>query len=445
MRPFIGTVVEAPLHGAGSVIVIACLTTGALAAQEQSSAPEVDDPFSALEQLDREALQSAVLERNPQLAAARAALLAAEARADRAAGLEDLSVRYGLAPLSIGSSAVGLGYEVEAMQMLPFRGKRPLRRAIAAAEAEGTADELSALRLTLAEQTSHRYDDYYLVHRAQEITAEHVALLEDLFRAATGRYAAGLGAQQDPLQAEVELAHMQHDLVILGSEEEAIRAEINALLHRAAEAPLPPPLATLPLPEAVLLEEDRLLEQALVARPELRAADAAIRAREAELELARLGGRPDFGIGAGYSSMWGEEEHRYMVGGSLSWPVWRKRVRAATIEAEARVLEVESSRQAVVDEVRRDVRVAVARLREAHHVVDIYRSRLLPAARDQVRAARTGYESDRNDFVALIGAARGLRSLELRYHEALASYYRGRAALERAVGAGSFLRQESKP
>jgi outer membrane protein TolC len=111
-------------------------------------------------------------------------------------------------------------------------------------------------------------------------------------------------------------------------------------------------------------------------------------------------------------------------------------VRAATIEAEARVLEVESSRQAVVDEIRRDVRVAVARLREAHHVVEIYRSRLLPATRDQVRAARTGYESDRNDFVALIGAARGLRSLELRYHETLASYYRGRAALERAVGEG---------
>jgi outer membrane protein TolC len=395
------------------------------------------DPFPGAERLEREALQAAVLERNPSLAAARAALDAAEARAAAAGALPDLSISYGLAPLSVGSSAVETGYEVEAMQMLPFRGRRGLRRSIAAAEAEGAAEELAGLRLTLAEEASLRYDDYYLVRRSQEINDEHVALLEDLFRAATGRYAAGLASQQDPLQAELELAHLHHEQVVLQSEEDAIRAEINALLHRAAAAELPPPADELSLPLEPFepwTDEARLLEQALARRPELRSAEAAIRARETELELARLGARPDFGVGAGYSAMWAEAEHRVMIGGTLTFPVGRRRVRAEIAEAEARLSAARAAEQAQLDAIRRDVHVAAARLREAHHVVDIYRSRLLPAAGDQVRAARAGFESGRNDFASLIGAARGLRSIELRYDEALASFYRYQAALARAVG-----------
>jgi outer membrane protein, heavy metal efflux system len=426
-----------PRGRASAAAALAILTAGSAGWQNHLAA-QADDPFRGLDQLERKALQDAVLERNQGIAAARAALEAAAARIDSAAGLPELSLRYGLAPRSIGSSAVDAGYQVEAMQMLPARGRRGLRRDVATAEAESAAQELATLRLELTAEASQRYDDYYVLRRAWEITAEHVALLEDLFHAVTGRYAAGLASQQDPLQAEVELAHLQHDQVVLQSDAEVIRAEINALLHRDAAAALPPPPDELPLPPGevldLALDEARLLEQALAARPELRAAAAAIRAREAELGLARLGGRPDLGVSAGYSSMWNEAEHRVMFGGALSWPVWRKRVRAGIVEAAAGLAEAEALSLARLDETRRDVHVAAARLREAHHLVEIYRSRLLPPARDQVRAARAGFESGRNDFAALIGAARGLRSLELRYHEALAAFYRNRAALERAVG-----------
>jgi outer membrane protein TolC len=66
--------------------------------------------------------------------------------------------------------------------------------------------------------------------------------------------------------------------------------------------------------------------------------------------------------------------------------------------------------------------------------VRLFRDRLLPAARDQVGAARSGFETGRNSFLALIDAERNLRNVELGYEEALASLGHRRAELDRALG-----------
>ena len=86
------------------------------------------------------------------------------------------------------------------------------------------------------------------------------------------------------------------------------------------------------------------------------------------------------------------------------------------------------------DEVRLGVRSGADRLAEARHVVRLFRDRLLPAARDQVDAARSGFETGRNSFLALIDAERNLRNVELGYEETLADLGRRRAELDRALG-----------
>ena len=64
----------------------------------------------------------------------------------------------------------------------------------------------------------------------------------------------------------------------------------------------------------------------------------------------------------------------------------------------------------------------------------LYASRLLPPARDQVEAARSGFETGRNSFLALIEAERNLRTIHLGYEQALADVSRRTAELERALG-----------
>jgi outer membrane protein, heavy metal efflux system len=253
---------------------------------------------------------------------------------------------------------------------------------------------------------------------------------------ATARYAAGLASQQDPLEAEAELAHLLHDGVLLRSQLAIVEAEINALLHRppAAVLPSPPPELSVPPFDDAGVEAEALEAQAFAQRPELRRAEAATRARQAELELAKLSGRPDFAVSASYNSMWTDPEHRWMVGASMTLPVWRGRVAAAVAMAEASLAQAKTEYDARQDEVRRDVALALVRSREAHHVLELFRSRLLPVAKDRVQAALAGFRSGKNDFLALIEAERGLRSVKLEYHQALSDVYRRRAELDAALG-----------
>ena len=79
--------------------------------------------FAGDEHLEREALVSAVLARNPSVNAAREALRAALAEIPQMTALDDPMVGYELAPLSIVGDAP-YGQVVSVKQKLPFPGKR---------------------------------------------------------------------------------------------------------------------------------------------------------------------------------------------------------------------------------------------------------------------------------------------------------------------------------
>jgi len=123
-----------------------------------------------------------------------------------------------------------------------------------------------------------------------------------------------------------------------------------------------------------------------------------------------------------------------MVGIGVSLPFRRARSHAAVAEAEAALRRTESERLALEDAIRLQVYETEQRMREAAHVVELYRSRLLPASNDQIRAARAGFETGQNSFLALIDAERNQRNVDLGYEEALSSYYRRLAERDRALG-----------
>jgi outer membrane protein TolC len=395
------------------------------------------DPIAALAELEREALVREVLRRNPSLEAARQAWGAALERFPQATSLDDPSVRYAVAPDSFGSSRVDDGHRVDVAQRLPFPGKLRLRGEAALASAEAAANDFEGARRRLAEAASLLFDDYYFAARALEINAAHLALLGQLLEIAAARYAAGQGSQQDPLEAELERARLLHDERGLVAERQITSARINALLHRAPDAPLPPPPVRLAGAGAEPSDRAALVLRALRERPELRAAEARVRARESSLALARREFFPDLTLMGGWDGFWQEEERelRTAVGLELELPIQIARRRAAVAEARAELAAAESQRTALEDDVRLEVATAAERLAEAHHLLEILESRLLPAARDGVAAARAGFVSGRNDFDTLIGAERSLREAELDRERALADLSRRHAELVRATGA----------
>jgi outer membrane protein TolC len=404
----------------------------ALSQPETTSLPPAEEYLEAWSVLDRAALVGAVLERNPELEAARQAWRAALEGVVQAGSLEDPMVSYSVAPASLGSGGSSFGQVLRFSQRLPFPGRLRLQGEVARATAETAAQELETIRLNLALMASLLFDDLYVIHRGLEINREHIALLEDFQRIATARYAAGLVPQQDPIQAEVELAHLVHREVILTTARRTTMARLNALLHRPPRSAPPPPPTTLPPLSSSPSPLDG--EEAVLSRPEIAALEAEIAGRSQGVDLASLGRYPDFEAAASYNSMWAAPEHQWEVGVTINVPIQRRRIRAEIAEAEARLASTRAERERVADLIRAEVDQAEARLAEAHHVVELYRSRLLPASRDQVQAALAGFRTGRNSFLVLIEAERNLRTVKLEYEEALADGYRRRAELDRALG-----------
>ncbi|HEV8631656.1 MAG TPA: TolC family protein [Thermoanaerobaculia bacterium] len=383
--------------------------------------------------LELEELVAAVLARNAGLAAMAAAVRAARARVDQATALEDPIASATLAPLSLGGGT-RLGYEVRASQRIPYPGKRKLRGEVAGDEATVAAEALQATRVELAARAVSLYADYYLNARELEVNAEHLALLGAFKEVATARYAAGLVPQQAPIQAEVEAARMLHHEIELRATGREIVAALDALLHRPAESPLPPTPATLPAGGPPVVEHGTPRLQEVTERPELRAQSAEVAARQGELELARRARQPDFEAMAGYSSMWDTPEHRVTVGVGVSLPIRRARIRAEVAGAQARLEQAEADLERLTDTFRAEAVSAVAHREEMAHLVELYRDRVLPAAHDQVAAARASFESGEESMLGLIAAERSLRDAQQQYHEAVAGFVRARAAEARSLG-----------
>ena len=393
-----------------------------------------DDGALGAPVLDRASYVRLVLHRNPSIESARQGWRAAVARVRQAGVLEDPSATLEAAPLSIGSSTARFGYTATISQRLPWPGKLSLDESVARAEAEASRSDFEATRRELALTAALLYDDYYVAVRSLEINTEHVALMRQLKAGALAQFEAGRGSAQDPLQAEAELTHMEHDAVTLESQRDVSVAQMNELLHRDPDLPLPAPSRDVGVSEAAEANPPGLGEEAVGRRPDIEAARLHARAEQARGERADRESYPDVSVSTSYNSMWDTLEHRWMVGLSFNLPIQLGRRAGAVEEANAARAGFDSDVVALTDKARAEVSVALKRLGESAHVLHLYEERLIPVARDQVAAARAGFIASRNDFVAVIGAEKNLRTVELEDQMARAELDRRRAELDRALG-----------
>jgi outer membrane protein TolC len=169
-------------------------------------------------------------------------------------------------------------------------------------------------------------------------------------------------------------------------------------------------------------------------QPELRAAEAMLRASEARLSLARRERLPEPSVGLAYDRYWEVPELRTSVSASLNLPVSLGRRSAAEREARAAIEGARARREAALDEIRRRVTEASTQFEESLHELEVLRDDLLPAAERSLASAKGNYEAGRIEFSTLIQTSRDLAAARLEYHRTLASANQAGAELERALG-----------
>jgi outer membrane protein TolC len=398
-----------------------------------SFVPGTGDPLRG-PVLERGAFIREVLRSNPTIEAARHGWRAAQARVRQAGALEDPMLEVGLSPLSVASASAPLGYEVALRQRLPWFGKRSLDRSVALAEASAAKSDYEGVRRELALAAATLYDDYFVAVRSLDINTAHLQLMRVMRDSAAVQLGSGHGSAQDTLQAEAELTHMEHDAVILASERDVKVARMNELLHRPPDLSLPPPPLELSPPAALDVSTPALEAEALAHRPDITAARERARGEEMRRQRAEREYYPDMTVSASYNSMWDMPEHRLMLGLELNLPVMLEKRRGATVEASALSAQHESEVARLTDAARTQVFVLVKRHQESAHVLELFASRLLPVARDQIDVARAAFATSRVPFAGVIEAERNLRQVELDYQMAQAQHAQRRSELEHALG-----------
>lgn len=261
-------------------------------------------PQPELDKLIQEAL-----DRNPDLARARAQARMAAAQEGQARALPDPELSLGVERTMAGEVTVpdamgGMPVmgRLEPMtqqslmlsQSLPWPGKREARAREAQAQAGAAGAELERQRLDLIQQVKGAWLEAQALQARLDLLAREDRVLAEAETLAQSHYAHGQGSQAEALQAALERSRLAQRKVALEAELENARWTLNRLAGRDLEAPLPPMGDLGDLPAALDVPTD------LEARsPELQGARARQGAAAAGMELARLERRPDVRVGAG--------------------------------------------------------------------------------------------------------------------------------------------------
>lgn len=377
-------------------------------------------------------LVTAVLQANPRLEVAQATWQASIARIEQQSALDDPQFKYSFAPLTVDTEKSDFGQRFEISQKLPFPGKLPLRAKVAEYQAETRQQNIATLQLILATSAKSIFADWYFIHQAIVINKLNQTLMQEIQDIAVTRYSTGQASKQDVLRVEVELELLKHQSIVLQGQRKIRLAQLNTLLNRPVDAPLPIPQQLNEISELPDLEQLQI--KAMQSRPELRAIAADINVYKTRTELAALDYYPDINLSAGYNSLWDNEDKRFNIGVGINIPLGQTKRRAAEQEAKANSQQAHWRKIDLEAQINEELAVAYAHVEKSLHVLRLYRQQLFPLADENLAAAKAEYQAGKGDFITLISSEKNRMQTQLQTEQAFADVHRGYAELEQAVG-----------
>lgn len=258
------------------------------------------------------------------------------------------------------------------------------------------------------------------------------------FNAAESRYSVGAATPADRLLAQTALS--QATLTRIRAEGEA-RNSLGALAKAmgfpagsAISVADPGPL----LPDAAFARDvEVLIAEAEVRRPDLKAAEAQVRAAEAGVDLAQAQGRPTLSLSA--APVWAEVDNNSrntgVLGLTLAVPLFTGfdttyRVRSAAAQVDVRAAQRDGLRNQVALDVWRAFQNLTTATQSLKTTVD-----LVASAEQSERVALGRYKAGVGNVLDVLAAQSALASARLQRIQAALDWYVSRATLAQSVGA----------
>ncbi len=377
---------------------------------------------------------------NPQIQAARQSAEAARQVRTQLATLPDPQVM--LQHFSVGSPRPFAGYTnsdfayvgLGVSQDIPYPGKLRLRGEIAKKDADVMQQQVESIRRAVLSQVKTAYVQLsYLAKRATILDSDG-EFLKQVVQAAEARYRSGMGNQQEVLQAQIERTKLLREITMNQLESGKAQATLKQMLGRAQTSP---DIETEELAETATTPTfEELLEAAKKNNPDITAARETIAKQGLQVELAKKDFYPDFNV----QYMWQRTDPTqfrayYMLTLGVRIPIYRgRRQRPELAQAQAEQSRARSESEARVQQTAFALRQEHLTQEKSADLLKIYREGLMPQARAELQAGMAAYESNRQDFQALLASFLDVLKLDEEYWQTLAEHESALAHLEEMTG-----------
>src|SRR5438046_342093 len=411
------------------------LSTLARCTLAQESSLQHDHAASPLAGLLQEAEKN-----NPQIEAARQGWEAARQVPTQVSTLPD--PQFQIQQFSVGSprpfagytnsnfAYVGLGFS----QDIPYPGKLRLRGEIAKREADVSQQQVESLRRSVLADVKAVYFRLAYLAKTLTILESDGELLKQVEQAADARYRSGMGTQQDVLQAQLQKTKLVREIAMHHLEVGKLEAQLKQFLNRPQDSP---DIEPADLRETPLLQTyQELLGAAKAQSPELAAAQKMIDKQSLQVDLARKDFYPDFNV----QYMWQRTDPTqfrayYMLSFGVRVPIYRGRKQKPELaQAQSEELRARSELEAQSQQVASELRSQYVVVQQTAELLKIHREGLSPQAVSEFQAGLAAYQSNKQDFQAVLTAFLDVLHLDEAYWQNVAEYETAVARLEQITG-----------
>ena len=335
---------------------------------------------------------------------------------------------YSLKPSNMKAwdrTTLSVGFDSAMNLSAPIKIRKQAQVAYQAAQE--SAQRYRGAKFKVQRQILWQYLDLARMQEQVRIQEENLKLLDMLVQNARSRVQAG-APQQDLLKAQLELRLSESMLEGDRAQVNSMRAMLNGMLARNADAELVVP-AGLPAPRELRATDDRLIAIAVDGNPELAALAAQVRGRGNAIELAKMKYIPD--ISPTFTNM-GDVSRS--IGAMVVLPTTIPLIEATIRESQA----MQRSTEAMLRQTRSDRAASFVAtlytLRNDENQRALFEERVVPAAQQALRSSQSAYTGGSVGYAELIETQRTLLNVKLQIVNLRVDREKRMAELEEMAG-----------
>ncbi|MHB8502194.1 MAG: TolC family protein [Candidatus Acidiferrales bacterium] len=377
---------------------------------------------------------------NPQIEAARQSWQAANQVPTQVSTLPD--PQFNVQQVNVGSPRPFAGYTnsdfayvgLGVSQDFPYPGKLRLKGEIAKRDADVVQQQYESARRAVLAGVKSAYFQLAYLSKTLGILESDGELLQQVEKAADARYRSGMGNQQELLRAQLEQTKLLREITMHHLEVAKLQAQIKQYLNRPQSSP---DIEASELPETPLpLIFEELLTAAKEQNPEISGAEKMVKRQKLQVDLAHKDFYPDFNV----QYMWQRTDPTqfrayYMLSFGVRVPIYRgRKQRPELAQAEAALRRSRSESEVQSQQVAFEVQTNYETAQKTAELLKIYREGLLPQARAGFQAGIAAYQSNRQDFQALLASFLDVLHLDEEYWKSIAERETALARLEQLTG-----------